>query len=231
MASKQGYCDGMQKMYGKKIPFDPEVKYVIDRGIEETRKMDPEEKARVIESAGYLAYDIMIVVSIGGHKDAKVAKGAKQAAEKLIKDRVGKITKGAPCQYAKLLEEAKEAAEKERQKIFSEGKKQAAKKIFKQEDLKGLGSTCGELEMKRKAVASRAPYDDSASLRNDRAWIALFLLALQRLLYTRRVLTGIVFVLFGLFACVSSQLNIQNIFWMAVETLADIINLELKKKN
>ncbi|PFX16229.1 uncharacterized protein LOC111342480 isoform X2 [Stylophora pistillata] len=192
MAKEEGYCDGIQKMYGKKIPFDPEVKYVIDKGIEETREMDPEERARVIESAGYLAFDIMIVESMGDHKDANVAKRVKQAAEKFIKDQVGKITNEAPHKYAKLLEDAKEAAEKKREKIFSdermkilsEGKKQAAKKASKRENFKGLHNTCRKVKMNGKAVASRAPYDDSASLRNDRAGIVLFLLALQRLRYT-----------------------------------------------
>ena len=48
--------------------------------------MDPEKRAQVIESAGYLCYDIMIVESLRDHEDAKVAKGAKQAAENCIKN-------------------------------------------------------------------------------------------------------------------------------------------------
>ena len=73
-------------MFGPKIPLSPDVKYVIDKGIEESRLMDPVKRAPVIESAGYLCYDIMIVESLRDHEDAKVAKGAKQAAENCIKN-------------------------------------------------------------------------------------------------------------------------------------------------
>ena len=73
-------------MFGQKIPLSPDVKYVIDKGIEESRLMDPEKRAQVIESAGYLCYDIMIVESLRDHEHAKVAKGAKQAAENCIKN-------------------------------------------------------------------------------------------------------------------------------------------------
>ena len=47
----------------------------------------------------------MIIKSLGDHKDAKVAKGAKQAAKKFIRGRVGKITLKKPrhCYEKKLL--------------------------------------------------------------------------------------------------------------------------------
>ena len=47
--------------------------------------MDPEKRA-LVKSAGYLCYDIMIAESLRDHEDAKVAKGAKQAAENFIKN-------------------------------------------------------------------------------------------------------------------------------------------------
>ena len=92
--------------------------------------MDPEKRAQVIETAGYLAYDIIIVERLGDHADAEVAKGAKQAAENCIKKRLEEMkcrsieeTSHVPLSqkkafdqegigYAKLLEEAMEAAEK-----------------------------------------------------------------------------------------------------------------------
>ena len=82
---EENFSKGMEKMFGREIPFDPVVKDVIDKGIKESRWMDPEKRAQVIETAGYLAYDIMIVESLGDHEDAEVAKGAKQAAENCIK--------------------------------------------------------------------------------------------------------------------------------------------------
>ena len=72
-------------MFGREIPFDPVVKHVMDKGIQESRLMDLEKRAQEIDTAGYLAYDIMIVESLGDHEDAEVAKGAKQAAENCIK--------------------------------------------------------------------------------------------------------------------------------------------------
>lgn len=45
-------------MFGREIPFDPVVKDVIDKGIKESRWMDSEKRAQVIETVGYLAYDI-----------------------------------------------------------------------------------------------------------------------------------------------------------------------------
>ena len=88
--------------------------------------MDPEKRA-LVKSAGYLCYDIMIVESLRDHEDAKVAKGAKQAAENCIKKRL-KEMKHSPVEeilyvplsqeeaiedigYARLFEETKEAAE------------------------------------------------------------------------------------------------------------------------
>ena len=127
---EENFSKGMEKMFGREIPFDPVVKDVIDKGIKESRWMDPEKRAQVIETAGYLAYDIMIVESLGDLEDAEVAKGAKQAAENCIKKRLKEMnyatvegTLHVPLSqkkafdqeaviYAKLLEEAKEAAEK-----------------------------------------------------------------------------------------------------------------------
>ena len=48
--------------------------------------MNPEKRAQVIETAGYLAYDIMVVESLGDHADAEVAKGAKQVTKNCIKN-------------------------------------------------------------------------------------------------------------------------------------------------
>ena len=105
--------------------------------------MDPEKRALVIESAGYLCYDIMIVESLRDHEDAKVAKGAKQAAENCIKKRL-KEMKHSPVEeilyvplsqeeaiedikYAKLFEEAKEAAEDYKEMKFDKEKPSAIK--------------------------------------------------------------------------------------------------------
>lgn len=85
-ASRDKQDESIETMFGQKIPLSPDVKYVIDKGIEESRLMDPEKRAQVIESAGYLCYNIMIVESLRDHEDAKVAKGAKQAAENCIKN-------------------------------------------------------------------------------------------------------------------------------------------------
>ena len=118
--------------------------------------MDHEKRAQVIETAGYLAYDIMIFESLGDHEDGKVAKGRKEAAEKLIKDELKKMeSKGQALKqerypYAKLLEEAKRAAEEERERIFSEGKPQTAEKTTKHQDLKGIESTLKQMDIKRK---------------------------------------------------------------------------------
>ena len=118
-------------MFGQKIPFDPDVKLVIDKGVKESRLMDPEKRAEVIETAGCLAYDIMIVESLGDHEDAEVAKGAKQAAENCIKKRLEE-TKYSTVEeeafdqeaigFANLLMEAKEAAENYQEMRFDEGK-------------------------------------------------------------------------------------------------------------
>ena len=83
---EENYSEGIEKMFGQKISLDPDVKYVIDEGVKESRWMDPEKRAQVIETAGYLAYDIIIVERLGDHADAEVAKGAKQAAENCIKN-------------------------------------------------------------------------------------------------------------------------------------------------
>lgn len=137
---EQDFCEGMETMFGRKIPFDPDVKHVIDEGIKESRCMDPEKRTQVIETAGYLCYDIMIVESLQDLEDAEIAKGAKQAAENCIKKRLKEMKhplveeifhvplpkKEAFYQeaigYVKLLEEAKEAAENYREKKFDEGK-------------------------------------------------------------------------------------------------------------
>ena len=130
-------------MFGQKIPLNPDVKYVIDKGIEESRLMDPEKRALVIESTGYLCYDIMIVESLRDHEDAKVANGAKQAAENCIKKRL-KEMKHSPVEeilyvplsqeeaiedigYAKLFEETKEAAEDYKEMKFDKEKPSATK--------------------------------------------------------------------------------------------------------
>ena len=128
------FCEGIEKMFGQKIPFDPDVKLVIDKGVKESRLMDPEKRAEVIETAGCLAYDIMIVESLGDHEDAEVAKGAKQAAENCIKKRL-KETEYPTVEeeafeqevigYANLLMEAKEAAESYKEMRFDEGKPSA----------------------------------------------------------------------------------------------------------
>ena len=134
---EQGFCEGMEKMYGQKISFDPDVKYVIDEGIKEARLMDPEKRAQVIETAGYLCYDIMIVESLQGNKDAEVAKGAKQAAENYLKKHLKEMTlseKKAFCQeaigYARLLEEAKQAAENYKEKKFDEVKPSVTEELL-----------------------------------------------------------------------------------------------------
>ena len=84
-ASRDEQDEIIETMFGQKIPLSPDVKYVIDKGIEESRLMDPEKRA-LVKSAGYLCYDIMIAESLRDHEDAKVAKGAKQAAENFIKN-------------------------------------------------------------------------------------------------------------------------------------------------
>ena len=127
---QEKFSEGIEKMFGQKISLDPDVKYVIDEGVKESRWMDPEKRAQVIETASYLAYDIIIVERLGDHADAEVAKGAKQAAENCIKKRLEEMkcrsieeTSHVPLSqkkafdqegigYAKLLEEAMEAAEK-----------------------------------------------------------------------------------------------------------------------
>ena len=127
---EENFSEGIEKMFGQKISLDPDLKYVIDEGIKESRWMDPEKRAQVIETAGYLAYDIIVVERLGDHADAEVAKGAKQAAENCIKERLEEMkcrsveeTSHVPLSqkkafdqegigYAKLLEEAMEAAEK-----------------------------------------------------------------------------------------------------------------------
>ena len=140
---EQDYCESIETMFGQKIPLNPHVKYVIDKGIEESTLMDPEKKALVIESTGYLCYDIMIVESLRDHEDAKVANGAKQAAENCIKKRL-KEMKHSPVEeilyvplsqeeaiedigYAKLFEETKEAAEDYKEMKFDEEKPSATK--------------------------------------------------------------------------------------------------------
>ena len=140
---EQDFCEGMETMFGQKVPFDSDVKCVIDEGIKESRRMNPEKRAQVIETAGYLAYDIMIVESLGDHADAEVAKGAKQAAESCIKKRLKEMkyptveeTVHKPLSqkeafdqeafgYAKLLSEAMEAAEKYKGYNNDEGKPSA----------------------------------------------------------------------------------------------------------
>ena len=140
---EQDFCEGMETMFGQKIPFDSDVKYVIDEGIKESRRMNPEKRAQVIETAGYLVYDIMVVESLGDHADAEVAKGAKQAAESCIKKRLKEMkyptveeTVHKPLSqkeafdqeafgYAKLLSEAMEAAEKYKGYNNDEGKPSA----------------------------------------------------------------------------------------------------------
>ena len=79
------FSTGMEKMFGQEIPFDPVVKHVIDKGIQESRLMDLEKRAQEIDTAGYLVYDIMIVENLGDHADAEVAKGGKQVTENCIK--------------------------------------------------------------------------------------------------------------------------------------------------
>ena len=140
---EQDYCESIETMFGQKIPLNPHVKYVIDKGIEESRLMDPEKRALVIESTGYLCYDIMIVESLRDHEDAKVANGAKQAAENCIKKRL-KEMKHSPVEeilyvplsqeeaiedigYAKLFEETKEAAEDYKEMKFDKEKPSATK--------------------------------------------------------------------------------------------------------
>lgn len=120
----------MEKMFGQELLFDPVVKHVIDKGIKVSRLTDLEKRAQEVDTAGYLANDNMIVENLGDHADAEVAKGAKQAAENCIKKRLEEIkcrsieeTSHVPLSqkkafdqegigYAKLLEEAMEAAEK-----------------------------------------------------------------------------------------------------------------------
>ncbi|XP_022810616.1 uncharacterized protein LOC111347655, partial [Stylophora pistillata] len=153
MADEQGFCDGMVETYDEEINFDKDVKKVIDEGIKEARQMDPEKRAQVIETAGRLAYDIMIVESIGDERDAKVARGRKEAAENFIKEELKRMVsqedafKQERYPYAELLVEAKKAAEKEKERIFNKGKTQAAEKIPEQKTWKRLKSTSEELEI------------------------------------------------------------------------------------
>lgn len=141
-ASRNEQDEIIETMFGQKIPLSPDVKYVIDKGIEESRLMDPEKRA-LVKSAGYLCYDIMIVESLRDHEDAKVANGAKQAAENCIKKRL-KEMKHSPVEeilyvplsqeeaiehigYAKLFEETKEAAEDYKEMKFDKEKPSATK--------------------------------------------------------------------------------------------------------
>ena len=113
--------------------------------------MDPEKRA-LVKSAGYLCYDIMIVESLRDHEDAKVAKGAKRAAENWIKKRL-KEMKHSPVEeilyvplsqeeaiedigYARLFEETKEAAEDYKEMKFDKSQKREKKVILEKDQKK-----------------------------------------------------------------------------------------------
>ena len=107
MASQkmEGFWEHLEKLVGH-VEVDSTVRNVIDTGIEESQKLDPEDKAEVMDAAVYLACDIVTVAK--GGEEAKAPRKRKMAAEQYIKQ---KVKEGLPA--IETLLQYHEEAEKE----------------------------------------------------------------------------------------------------------------------
>lgn len=77
------FWESLENMFGQKFPVHPQVKYVIDMAIKESRNQNLEERAKVINAAVYLAHDI-VTVGLRGESNAGVAFKAMKTAEDFI---------------------------------------------------------------------------------------------------------------------------------------------------
>ena len=107
------FWESLENTFGRKIPVDPQVRYVINMAIKESRNQDPEEREKVINAAVYLAQDI-VTVAYRDESDAAVALEAKNAAQKFIH---GKLKERVPS--------VKETESKAETKQTTEGAKTA----------------------------------------------------------------------------------------------------------
>ena len=70
------FWESLENTFGRKIPIDPQVRYVINMAIKESRNQDPEERAEVVDDAMYLAHDF-VNVAFKDESDAEVVEGVK----------------------------------------------------------------------------------------------------------------------------------------------------------
>lgn len=77
------FWESLENMFGRKIPINSQVRYVINMAIKESRNQDPEEREKVINAAVYLAHDI-VTSAFRDKSEAKVAFTAMKIAEDFI---------------------------------------------------------------------------------------------------------------------------------------------------
>lgn len=77
------FWESLENMFDRKIPIDPQVRFVINEGIKESRNLDPEEREEVIDAAVYLAHDI-VTSAFRDKREANVAFEAMKTAEDFI---------------------------------------------------------------------------------------------------------------------------------------------------
>ena len=87
------FWESLENMFGKELPVDPQVRYVIDMAIKESRNQKPEERAKVINAALYLAHDI-VTVALRGKNNAGVAFEAMETAEDFIRKKLQEAKEG-----------------------------------------------------------------------------------------------------------------------------------------
>ena len=79
------FWESLENTFGRKIPIDPQVRYVINMAIKESRNQDPEERAEVVDDAMYLAHDF-VNVAFKDESDAEVAYVAVKTAKDFINE-------------------------------------------------------------------------------------------------------------------------------------------------
>ena len=87
------FWESLENMFGQKFPVDPQVRHVIDMAIKESRNQNPEERAKVINAAVYLAHDI-VIVGLRGKSNAGVAFKAMKTAEEFIREKLQEAKEG-----------------------------------------------------------------------------------------------------------------------------------------
>ena len=77
------FWESLENMFDRKIPIDPQVRFVINEGIKESRNLDPEKREEVINAAVYLAHDI-VTSAFRYESEAEVAFKAMETAKDFI---------------------------------------------------------------------------------------------------------------------------------------------------